>query len=218
MPGIKFSETLTGFFLEDTSDFKRGYEVGKKRGNKIEVRVSSITIDDLDAFINDPNHQARLECVIDYGDLGKALPIRNGVWNLFKFDQEAGMRKMIYSFRFSSKSGQPYLLYGEKEIHKDEGFFMSAQDIKNDMTTLFTVIYHGDKKERPAGAGILKFHLRIKRIVEMFSSIEVLNAQDLSEKKNTIHKFMKFVNRELEETYGAPGLDLFDILKLLRLI
>jgi len=216
MPGIRFSEKLTGFFLEDTDDPGRGYEVGKKRGNKIEVRVKAIMIDDLDAFINDPNHQARLECVIDYGDLGKDLPTTNGVWNLFKLDPGTDTRKLIYTFQFSSKGGQPYLFYGEKRVHKDASFIMMPKDIKEDLTTLFTVIYHGDTKERPAGAGILKF--KINKILELFSSLEVTGAANESEKKETIAKFIKFVNRELEATYGGPGIDIFDILKLLRLI
>ncbi len=217
MAGIKFSETLTGFFLEDTSDFKRGYEVGKKRGNRIEIRVTN-SAEDLDGFINDPSHQAKLEGVIDYGNQGKNLPTRNGVFNLFKLDQEAGMRKLIYSFEFSSESGEPYLFYGEKQVHKDAGFLMLAQDIKDDMTALFTTIYHGNTKERPAGAGILKFNLRIKRIVELFGSAAVTDTQDLIEKKDAAIKFVKFVNREIEETYDSPGIDLFDVLKLLELV
>ncbi len=194
--GLRFSERMSGYFLENTDDVKHGALVGQRRDNRIGFRAR-ITIDNLDKFLNEPEHTAHLEGQIDYGDLGQKLTMNDGIFNLFVYDPVAGMRKMIYRFHFNSLSGQPYLLYGEKEIHQEH----SPTEVIKDMTTLFTRIYHGHTTAgEVAGAGILTF--KATSLFELFGSSEVLNASSTLEQIGTLTRFMSFVSEELGTVYG----------------
>ena len=55
--GLRFSEKMSGFFLENMDDCQRGAEVGRRRKNRIEIRCR-ITIDDLDKFLEESDHAA----------------------------------------------------------------------------------------------------------------------------------------------------------------
>ncbi|MBI3329268.1 MAG: hypothetical protein HYZ81_21520 [Nitrospinae bacterium] len=209
--GLAFSERLAGYFTEtiprsywklpeETSESRRQHctrlaEVGRRRNNRLSFRVR-IRIDDLQAFLDDPDHTAHLEGRIDYGALGTNLPIHDGLFNLFSMDPEAKMRKMLYRFSFTTDSGQTYCFDGEKEIHRErtilEGF--------PDMTTLFTIIHHGPTSGgKEAGAGVLKVPL--DTLVEMVRSTEVLGAATLWEAIGARARFLGFVSRELLQTY-----------------
>lgn len=194
--GLRFSERMSGYYLEDTDDVKRGALIGQRRDNRIEFR-GRITIEDLDRFLREPDHVARLEGQVDYGDLGQKLSMKDGMFNLFIYDPVTGMRKMIYRFHFNSASGQPYLFYGEKEIHQEH----SSTEVIQDMTTLFTRIYHGyTLAGKIAGAGILTF--KAATMFEMFGSLEVLNASTTLEQIGALTRFMSFVSNELHTVYG----------------
>jgi hypothetical protein len=193
--GLRFSEKMSGFFLENTDDCQRGAEVGGRRGNGLEIRCR-ITIDDLDRFLKESDHTAQLAGQVDYGDLGDKLPLQNGVFNLFRFEPTEAMRKMTYRFHFQSKSGQPYLFLGEKDIHREQ----HSTEVLKDMTTLYTKIYHGySQAGKIASAGILTFHATT--LAEMFSSLEVINAANSFEQVGAISRFFGFVSRELEAVY-----------------
>jgi hypothetical protein len=194
--GLRFSERMSGYFLEGTEDFKQGALVGQRRNNQIEIRCR-ITIDDLDRFLREPEHTARLEGQLDYGDLGKRLSMQNGLFNLFVYDAVAGMRKMMYRFHFHSESGQPYLFCGEKYIHQEH----SPTEVIKDMTTLHTRIYHGQTTAgKVASAGILTF--KATNLMELFGTLEVLNASSTLEQTGALTRFMSFVSRELSTVYG----------------
>jgi len=193
--GIRFSRSMSGFFLENTDDFQQGLKVGGKRRNRIQIRCR-VTISDLDRFINEPDHPAQMDGQIDFGDLGKNLRMQNGVFNLFKIDPIGSKRKAIYRFHFDSKSGQPYLFIGEKEIHRDQ----SSTEMLKDMTTLYTRIHHGDSQAGGiSGSGILSF--QAKAFPEVFGSLEVLNASNNLERIGAISMFYGFVYKELEHIY-----------------
>ena len=209
--GLAFSERMTGYYAEtmprdrrklpeEHKESRRQHcirlsETGRRRHNEISFRVR-ITIDDLQAFLNDPAHTARLEGRLDYGALGTNLPINAGIFNLFSIDPEAKMRKMLYRFSFTTDSGQIYCLDGEKEIHRERTFLEGFPD----MTTLFTSIHHGPTSTgEEAGAGVLKVPL--DTLVEMARSTEVLGATSHLEEIGARTRFLGFVSRELLQTY-----------------
>lgn len=195
--GLRFSETMSGYFLEDTSDCRLGWTAGRRRRNRIAFRAR-ITIDNLQRFVDEAAHQACLEGHLDFGDLGTGLPFENGSFNLFVFDPAAAMRKMVYHFQFHSASGQPYLFHGEKEIHRDR----SRLEVLRDMTTLFTRIYHGDSMEgRVAAAGIL--HFKNRSLPALMASQQALHAAGARERLGAHTQFLRFVTRELNAVYGT---------------
>ena len=209
--GFAFSERMAGYYAEaiprdhwklpeETRESRRQHctrlaDVGRRRNDRLSFRVR-ISIDDLQTFLDDPAHTARLEGRIDYGALGANLPIKDGIFNLFSMDPEAKMRKMLYRFSFITDSGQVYCLDGEKEIHREhtllEGF--------PDMTALFTIIHHGPTiRGKEAGAGVLKVPL--DTLIEMARSTEVLGAANTLEEVGARARFLGFVSRELLHTY-----------------
>lgn len=203
MPGFQFSETMRGYFLEDTDDPRTGYRFGREMNNWIEVNLT-IKCNDLDAFINDPKHQTRLEGTINSNssNIGRNIPITNGVFNLFRVDEHRDMSKIIYRFEFSSQGGRSYLFYGQKEIRKDYSFILLPRDIKNDITTLFTTIYHyyGNTRGQSMGAGILRF--RIRDSWRWFRSINPNpSGSSLYTKMKIVLRFLCFAIRELTRSY-----------------
>ena len=104
---------------------------------------------------------------------------------------------MIYRFHFNSESGQPYLFNGGKDIHQEH----SPTEVLKDMTTLYTKIYHGHTTAgKVAAAGILTF--KATNLIELFSSLEVLNASSTLEQAGALTRFMSFVSSELSTVYG----------------
>ncbi len=193
--GLRFSRKMSGFFLENTDDFQRGERVGRRRKNRIEIRCR-ITIDDIYKFLKEPYHTAQLSGQIDYGDLGNNLPMQNGIFNLFSLDTQDSMRKIIYRFHFNSKSGQTYLFSGEKYIHREQ----SSSELLKDITTLYAKIYHGfSSTGRISGSGILGFKAR--SIIDIFDSLEVINARNSIERVGSIAMFYGFIYKELEDIY-----------------
>ncbi len=209
--GISFSERMAGYFTEtiprdywklpdEVNETRRQHcsrlsEIGQRRDNQISFRVR-IGIDDLQTFLDDPAHTARLEGRIDYGALGSNLPVKQGIFNLFSVDPETMIRSMVYQFQFTTDSGQTYFFDGAKEIHREhtllEGF--------PDMTTLFAIIHHGPTIQgKGAGAGVLKVPLTT--LVEMLRSTEVLGASNRLEEIGARARFLGFVSRELIRTY-----------------
>ena len=197
LTGLLFSESMSGYFLEDTSDCRLGWKTGRQRRNRIAFRAR-ITIDDLQRFVDEPAHLARLEGELDYGDLGTALPFENGRFHLFIFDAADAMRKMVYRFQFHSASGQPYLFLGEKEIHRER----SRAEVLKDMTTLYTRIYHGDSTQgKVAAAGIL--HFKTVSLPAFLASQKALNASSARERIGAHVQFLRFAARELNTVYGT---------------
>lgn len=197
--GLRFSEKMSGYFLENTSDCRLGWDIGRRRRNRIAFRAR-ITIDDLHHFLVEPEHQALLEGHLDFGDLGSNLPFEYGAFHLFRFDAAHGMRKMVYKFQFHSAGGQPYLLHGEKEIHRDR----SRLEVLQDMTTLYTRIYHGDGAEgKIAGAGILNF--KTFSLPALLASQQALHAAGARQRLGAHALFLRFVARELNAVYGING-------------
>jgi uncharacterized protein (DUF362 family) len=136
---------------------------------------------------------------ISYKPLGQNLPIRDGVFTLLKPDPASGTRQMAYSFSFIGSDGDDYFLHGYKVIHDDPGI-----DVLEDMTRLFTRIYHGRRiDETPIASGILTF--RLLDFPSMLASFEVTNTLSPITKLRTLSAFVKFCYGEIRETY-LPGL------------
>ena len=85
--GLRFSERMSGHLAEGLSDFHQGEKEGKKQKTNLSFDVT-ILIDNLDDFCKLSGRQARLEGTVTFKPLGRKLPIRNGVFFLFKPDPD----------------------------------------------------------------------------------------------------------------------------------
>jgi len=192
--GIQFKETMAGGFCLGTHDPKQGNSRGKHKGFELAMHAQ-VDIDDIQSFVDEPNHQGRLCGSIDFTPMGAGMVAHSGVFNLFYPDSQPDMKLMVYELGFKHQ-GQEYYLAGKKEVRDDPGF-----DLWSDTTTLLTQLHQGiDKKAPVVGAGILS--LGVKDLVKLVSTVTVLNAQSSKDKVATVAKFGQFFMGELWDIYG----------------
>jgi len=194
-PGLKFSETMWGYFAEGLDDYEAGYEKGEESNNRFQFWVT-IDIEDMDDFIKISGHKAKLTGMISSSSLGKNLEIRNGEFNLFQPSEATGERRMTYTFNFTGHDGSEYYLDGQKIIYHDKGKI----DLLEDITTLFIRIYRvTDGEFTLFGSGILKYHLA--DLPSMIASMEVTNCENLIDRTKVTFQFFSFVYGEVRDTY-----------------
>ena len=169
--GLRFSEKMSGYLTEGESGFEQGEKLGKQNDRPCAFDVS-IHIEDVEDFTKLSGREARLTGAISYPALGKNLPIRDGVFGLFRPDPATAKRHMTYSFAFTGNDGKDYFLSGYKVISDDPKL-----DVMEDMTKLFTRMYRGDSAEGPLyGSGIL--HFKMWSMPSMLISFEVTNTHN----------------------------------------
>src|SRR5262249_26667627 len=109
-----------------------------------------ISVDDMDAFLRDPQHAARLVAHVSYPPFGENLPVQEGSFNLFRPGDSPNTRLMTYGMHFTH-AGREYFLSGTKTIHDDKG-----PDLWRDTTRLFSQLHEGPDERGPVvGAGVL---------------------------------------------------------------
>ncbi len=195
--GLRFSETMSGYLAEGVMDFEEGEKKGREQGNSLSFDVA-IEVESVSDFIKLSGQEAKINGTVSYRSLGQNLPIRDGLFTLFKPDPAKGTRQMTYSFSFTGSDGKEYFLHGYKVIHDDPGV-----DVLEDMTRLFTRIYQGRRIDgTPIGSGILTF--RLLDFPSMLASFEVTNTLSPITKLRAISSFVKFCYGEVRETY-LPG-------------
>ena len=195
--GLRFSETMSGYLAEGVVDFEEGEKKGREQGNSLSFDAV-IEIESVSDFIKLSGQVAKLSGTVSYKPLGENLPIRDGVFTLFRPDPASGTRQMTYFFWFTGSDGKDYFLHGHKVIHDDPGM-----DVLEDMTRLFTRLYHGRRiGGTPIASGILTF--RLLDFPSMLASFEVTNTLSPITKLRTISAFVKFCYGEVRETY-LPG-------------
>ena len=69
---------------------------GRSQGHTLEFTVT-ITFDDLDAMIADPNHAGRITGTVERRCSAGPLTVEDGVFELFKSDPGGAMRLMVYA-------------------------------------------------------------------------------------------------------------------------
>ncbi len=195
--GLRFSETMSGYLAEGVMDFEEGEKKGREQGDSLSFDAV-IEVENVSDFIKLSGQEAKINGSVSYRPLGQHLPIRDGLFTLFKPDPTGGTRQMTYSFSFTGSDGNEYFLHGYKVIHDDPGV-----DVLEDMTRLFTRIYPGRRVDgTPIGSGILTF--RLLDFPSMLASFEVTNTLSPITKLRTISSFVKFCYGEIRETY-LPG-------------
>jgi hypothetical protein len=170
-----------------------GDQKGKHSGDILAMHAT-ISIQDLDRFITDPDHTGQLDGWIEYSPFGKNIASKAGIFNLFSPASDPSLKLMIYELGFEHE-GQRYYLAGRKEIRDDPGL-----DLWKDSTTLFTTLHRGDDKTGPViGAGILT--LGPVELAKMLGTMHATGTHSASEQATTIARFGKFFLGELWDSY-----------------
>jgi len=191
--GLTFSEVMTGGFVLGATDPLRGEKQGNAQNTHL-VLHCQVTIDDLQRFVDDPEHPGRLVCSLDFPPLNAGIPCDPGIFNLFRAANTSSERWMVYQCGFTAK-GQRYYVTGKKIVQHGH-----AAEVLQQITTLFTLLYEGtDAAGKISGAGTL--HLGARSIADMAKSLHVTNAQNHLEVLRGLGMYLKLFLCELFQTY-----------------
>ncbi|MEW9529717.1 GMC oxidoreductase [Microbispora sp. NPDC049125] len=116
-----------------------------------------ITVDDVDRFLTEPDHQARAEGWIDAAVCGGRRPISRGWFNLFTPGDAPDRRRMLYRLHFWDGDDRPRTLAGWKDVHHGP-----PTRLWLDTSTLYARLLEGhveegaDEGARAVAAGTLR--------------------------------------------------------------
>lgn len=191
--GLTFHETMKGSFALGETDPKAGARCGKDQKTELAMHAT-VLIQDLNRFVDVKDHPGNLSGTIDFAPFGTSIPSYSGVFNLFSPSDDPKMKYMVYELGFHH-DGKDYYLAGKKEVRDDFGF-----DLWSDTTTLYTRLHEGRDTTGPVvGAGVLT--LGMTELMNLISTVRVLNASSPEESAEAVAKFGKFFMGELWNGY-----------------
>ena len=191
--GLRFTETMSGFFTPGEANHEAGHQQGEASGNDLEFKIT-ITVDDLDRFLLDPQHPAPAQGVVRSSYFGGTCLITRGEFNLFTTDQD-DVRHMEYALEFKTAADRRYVLKGIKTVEDGPGL-----DIWADTTTLMTQVLDADSNNL-VGAGILR--ISVTQFLRQMMTFHAFGTSSALESVEVIGRFGKFFMGNLWDTYGA---------------
>ena len=187
--GITFRETMAGGFALGATD----PEAGAKGTGELAMHAT-IHIHDIDAFIADPHHQAKLTGSIDFAPLGIGMKAEHGVFGLFSPSGDPALTYMVYELGFAH-AGQRWYLAGKKHVKLG-----SPLRLWGETTTLYTTLHQGADASGPVkGAGVLS--LGVVDLLKLLGTLEATDSDSLLESASAKAKFFGFFSQELTRTY-----------------
>ena len=185
---LRFTEEMKGYAARGATDPAAGDIKGRADGTPLAVRLT-VSMDDLDRFITDPDHRASANGWVESPLIGGRRPVANGIVNLLVSDADPTYKEMRYRLFFTDEKGTALTLAGVKTIHDDGGF-----DIWPDTTTLYTKILPGtisgdDASIVPVAAGIIRIHWN--DFLQQLTTFHA-DAPTLGQRVNAINRFGAF--------------------------
>ncbi|MDH3638386.1 MAG: hypothetical protein OES09_07955 [Gammaproteobacteria bacterium] len=197
--GLTFKETMKGNFSVGAQEPEEGAERGEQEGLELQMDAT-VTIEDLDRFIDDPNHLGGLKGSISFPPYGDRIASQGGVFNLFSPGDNPGLKLMVYELGVQI-DGTPHYFSGHKRVRNNSG-----SDLWSDTTTLYSTVHAGLGKDAPVvAAGIIR--LGVLELKDLLITIRVAGAGSHSEQLGAIAKFGKFFLGELWDTYAPFATD-----------
>ena len=198
--GVQFTETMRGYFSTEVTgedDYEEAAQRGEQDNSPFEFTLSIVS-EDLDRFIDEPEHEA--------GMLGTALsPVlsaspmvaTDGRFNLFVDDSsQPRVKRMKYGMKLTTTEGRAFWFEGFKLVRDDSGF-----DVVSDTTTLFITVHDGESIESPVmGRGILK--IEMTDTARQLTTMEATNAPNRKEAAKALARFGEYFAGSLWKVYG----------------
>ncbi|MFL6051480.1 MAG: FAD-dependent oxidoreductase [Actinoallomurus sp.] len=197
---LSFTEEMKGFYAEGVHAPGAGEQAGRQHGQRLGFRLT-ITVDDVDRFLEEPEHTARAEGWIDAEVCGGRCQIQRGWFNLFCPGGASDRKLMRYRLHFTDAMGRPRTLSGWKDIRH-----RAATRVWPDTTTLFFrileghVMEGGDDDGAIAGAGILR--LGLDDFARQLTTFRTEGPDGLA----ALEHFGRFFLSELWDVYGPKML------------
>jgi len=197
---VSFTEEMKGFVTPGASDYGSGYRDGRESRTALMFRLT-ITAEDIEAFIADPEQDCAAEGYVRCEALGGELAVQRGTFNLFvDQDGDRERKRMLYRLHFADRSGQPLTLSGFKVIEDDPGF-----DIWQDTTTLYTRVLRGHlalgEDERAEGVAMGIIHIHWSDFAKQLTTFRT----DPPGRLDALGRFGELFAGDLWEVYGAAA-------------
>jgi hypothetical protein len=198
---LRFHEHMSGWVSFEERSYNQAVAQGRQRGIDCSQSLE-IEIDDLDKFIDDPQHLARVEGTIRCDQLGGELRVgRGSSFNLFVDAGGRRHKRMLYRLLLTDGEGRQLTLSGFKDIQDDPNL-----DVWGDTTRLFVRLLSGHQREDPSGdeltvaTGIL--YISRFQLLEMAGTFRGDGVA--SGLRDTV-RFNEFFVRQLDEVYGGEA-------------
>ena len=209
MVGIRFTETMRGFFSTSVRDGR--YEDGEKAGqaeNNAFAFTLTITADDVNVLVSDPNHPAGMAGTATAATISPdPMTVSNGVFNLFVDDPGSVDTKLMkYAMTLTTTGGRVLSFSGFKVVHKD-----TALQAWPETSTLYTTIRDGANETAPIlGQGIL--HILPADFQKQMQTLEEPGAASPAEQLQAAATFGQYFAQVTWRAYGGPfaGPTVFD--------
>jgi predicted acylesterase/phospholipase RssA len=160
-PDLTFRESLTGPFTLGATDPMAGALHPQALPLTLHLTIS---VADMEAFVTDVRHSARLVARLSHPAFGEDLPVRQGSFNIFHSQDDASTRRMTYGLRFAH-GGREYHLEGTRAIPEVHG-----ARLWKDTTRLYCQLHEGPDARGPVvGAGVLT--LGVGQLLRLISSM-----------------------------------------------
>lgn len=202
MSTVEFTEEMKGHIALGQTDFEAGARKGKADGTFFMFHLT-ITADDIDTFIDDPDREARAEGYVSCQALGGKLPVERGIFNLFVDTADPDTKRMLYRLFFTDGAGRPLTMSGFKLVKNDPGF-----DLWPDTSTLYTRVLGGhvdpagDAQAEVVASGILTIYLRdFARQLTTFRS----HGGTPMERARALERFGRLFLGDLWDIYGPTA-------------
>lgn len=201
---LEFTEEMKGFVTLGETDPQRGADRGREAGTAFMFHLT-ITVDDMDRFLVDPDREGRAVGWVECAALGGRLPVEQGVFNLFVHTPADGgdpyRSRMLYRLHLRDPGGAPVTMTGYKDVHDDPGF-----DVWSDTSTLFVRLLSGhvdppgDADAPVLGAGVLR--ILVPDFVEQLMTFRT-HGPSAAERVRALESFGRVFLGELWTTYGS---------------
>ena len=98
--GIAFRETMLGPFILNETDPHIGAQKGQLANTTLSIECA-ITIQDLDRFISDTDHNGSINGWVSFSPIGEHMPATRGIFNLFSPTDDPHCKLMVYELAFT---------------------------------------------------------------------------------------------------------------------
>jgi predicted acylesterase/phospholipase RssA len=190
--GVRFSETMTGFVGFGATDPEQGFEQGKKESTSFALHLN-VCIEDLDEFLDLPDHRASLTGSVECDRLGGKQPIERGALRLLVDAGDPTQKQIQYEIWFRDGSGGQIALTGAKDL-TDQSQAGAWQEI----STALVKVSRGDD-ESSIAAGAIRSGLL--HDIERVASIRV-EAPAMATRAHALSRFGAFYFGRLWDVYA----------------
>jgi cholesterol oxidase len=196
---LTVEEWMKGYVGQGATDHQDGFISGLAAGNYF-VHDVFIDIDDVDRFVADKDHPARLVGSIDCGLFGGKCQVTSGTFNMFVDGESPKTRFMDYRMCFNDTGGNPWTMFGKKTVHDDHSL-----DLWSDTTTLYIGLYRGSPETEPStpdpqgGKGVI--HIEKLDLIKSVASFKAPGAT-IPEAGHAMTAFFRFFLGQIWDVYA----------------